>query len=439
MASLLGQTLNIPNLKVGQSKTVGGRAVGLQYPANLGDYHMILNFKQYDYSSATSNSQGRLVDSIALPLPANLVDSSRIELGGKQIGSMGQLAASTYDIVANQLGGMQITGVEDLLGAMGNQLSNAAGAATSGIGRGVEAAQNLGVAGSLDALAAQFSGVGAMTTYALRGFADKLAPGVGQGIGAAVGNTLNPHATLVFDGVDLKIHNFEWQFAPKNEQESDTLTKVIEKIQYHIHPEYKSIASSPTGFAPIDRGLLSYPSLMEIILVCPSASINFMVKFNKYVMVNQFNVDYTPQGISLNRGGRPAMIRCSMNVTESQIRTKADYAGGEPAGIAALNRRAASSAAANDTTEQTAGLVTDEGFEVSAMASGVSARTNEPAPLPEGFPAPGSIATEQQSALLRALGGSYPLPNQPLSETDVLTLEDQQYDPNSDPEINEGP
>lgn len=432
MASLLGQTLNIPNLRVNQQKALNGTAVGMQYPANLGDYHMILNFKQYDYSTSQTNSQGRLVDSIALPLPANLVDSSRIELGGKQIGSMGQLAASTYDIVANQLGSMNVTGVEDLVSQMGNQLSNAAGAATSGIGRAAEAAQNLGVAGSLDALAAQFSGVGAMTTYALRGFADKLAPGVGQGIGAAVGNTLNPHATLVFDGVDLKIHNFEWQFAPRNEQESDTLAKVIEKIQYHIHPEYKSVTSRETNFAPIDRGLLAYPSLLEIILICPSSSINFMVKFNKYVMVNQFNVDYTPQGISLNRGGRPAMIRCSMNVTESQIRTKADYASGQPAANAGVNRRQASSAAAPDTTEQSPQLFTPEGQPVTPQGQAVTPAQNDAAPLPEGFPAPGDTATEIQSEILREQGGLYPIPGEPLTAEDVETLIIQGFDPDEE-------
>jgi hypothetical protein len=42
-------------------------------------------------------------------------------------------------------------------------------------------------------------------------------------------------------------------------------------------------------------------------------------------MISQFNVDYTPNGIALNRGGKPSAVRLTMTMTEAAIHTKADY------------------------------------------------------------------------------------------------------------------
>lgn len=42
-------------------------------------------------------------------------------------------------------------------------------------------------------------------------------------------------------------------------------------------------------------------------------------------MVSQFNVDYTPNGIALNKGGKPSAVRLNMIMTEAAIHTKADY------------------------------------------------------------------------------------------------------------------
>ena len=300
-----------PQSIVNRNKQKTSQKVNLQFPADLGDYQMILTFKKYDYSTAQGNAGATTEDSFALPLPSNLVDSSRIEVGGKQIGTMGALAADA------------MAGLQDIGGAV-DKLRNATTQALKSISGGVEDASKL-TQGNVDlnAISQGISNLGTVGTYALRGLAGKISPQIEQGVGSVLGNAMNPHATLVFEGVDLKIHSFEWVFAPRNDAEADALNKIIKRIQYHIHPEYKSVLENDTGILSIDRGLLSYPSLLQVDL----AGINqdFIIKFNKMLMVNQFNVDYTPQGLSLNRGGKPAIVRCSMNVTESTIRTRADY------------------------------------------------------------------------------------------------------------------
>ena len=301
------------------------RVAQLQFPSDLGDYYMILEFRTYKYSTAISNTQGRVGDSIALPLPENFLDSSRIEVGGRQIGTLGQVAADLATGVKDLRKGVSSVG-ELLSGAaqVGANLVAGTGAFLGDVGGAMQGKAGAGDA-AIDKLEAGLSGVADYGSYAVRGFASKLAPGVAQGLGAAVGNAMNPHATLVFDGVDLKIHNFSWKFAPRNEAEAATLNQIINKIQYYIHPEYRSVVQNETGIQAVDRGLLTYPALMSVKL--RGVNENYIINFNKYMMVNQFNVDYTPGGFSVNRGGKPAFINCSMNVVESQIRTKSDYEG----------------------------------------------------------------------------------------------------------------
>jgi len=348
----------LPELSIAASKK-RKRTTQLQFPSDLGDYCMILSFIEYDYSTARSNTQGHVGFSVAFPLPANLLDSSRIDIGGRQVGTMGQLVA---DISA---------GLDDLRGS-GASIKSLAGqalsAGTEAMGQAAAMAGGIFQDGGKDAgeniINAFQTGVGALKSvggYALRGVASKLSPQVAQAFGATVGNAMNPHQTLVFDGVDLKIHNFDWNFAPRNQAETDELAEIINTIQYYIHPEYKSPLESNVGIESIDRGLLDYPALLKVQLL--GLNQKFVVNFNKFMMVQQFNVDYTSNGLSLNRGGNPAMVRCNMNVMETQIRTKDDYsenAGFGSALTGGLDIGAASRAANQaDSTEATrTGLAT---------------------------------------------------------------------------------
>lgn len=340
----------LPELSIAASKK-RKRTTQHQFPSDLGDYCMILSFIEYDYSTARSNTQGHVGFSVAFPLPANLLDSSRIDIGGRQVGTMGQLVA---DISA---------GLDDLRGsgssikALGGQLlsatTDAMGAATAMAGNamGEDGIDGEAIIDAFQSGVGVLKGVGG---YALRGVASKLTPQVAQAFGASVGNAMNPHQTLVFDGVDLKIHNFDWTFAPRNQAETDELATIINTIQYYIHPEYKSPLPNDVGIESIDRGLLDYPALLKVQLL--GLNQKFVVNFNKFMMVQQFNVDYTSNGLSLNRGGNPAMVRCNMNVMETQIRTKDDYSENAGFGSALTGPVNASSAsrAANQEDSTTA-------------------------------------------------------------------------------------
>jgi hypothetical protein len=51
---------------------------------------------------------------------------------------------------------------------------------------------------------------------------------------------------------------------------------------------------------------------------------NYYFKF-KTSMISQLNVDYTPNGIAINKGGRPSAIRITMTLNEAYIHTADDY------------------------------------------------------------------------------------------------------------------
>ena len=82
------------------------------------------------------------------------------------------------------------------------------------------------------------------------------------------------------------------------------------------------VAGSGASKQTLARGLLRYPSMVDCFF--HGIDQNYFYKM-KTCMVSQFNVDYTPNGIALNRGGRPSAIRINMVMTEAAIHTKSDY------------------------------------------------------------------------------------------------------------------
>ena len=285
----------------------------LSFPSNLGHHQMIIKFYEYEYARVSSGEPKQGVKtSIALPLPQNIVDSSRIEVGGRQIGVLGGL---TMDLLNNQVAG--------------NAMQNIADYASQAFADGksmVKDTTDGNFAALTSKIKAQIGGAMDASLYLLRAGVGKIGPQIEQAASASAGTAVNPQTTLVFDGVDLKIHNFEWLLSPKNEKEQKDLDKIIKAIQFMIHPEYKNPAGKLELTKSISRGLLSYPALMSVDLIGVSGNLKTVFKSKKYLMVNQFNVDYTPQGVVLNKGGTASVIRCSMNCTESEIRTRSDYA-----------------------------------------------------------------------------------------------------------------
>lgn len=274
------------------------------YPLTPAAHNIVFIFKKYNYKSSvrdsvTSVDKGRLITdkAVVLPLPQNLQDSYNVKVGPYELGQLGALAG---DVIGADYGkiGDDIMGARESFSGFGSNLQE-----------GLKNAAALGGQGAK--IAGNFLG---------RNFLDVL-PGVSGAVDTVTGTAVNPHATLKFDGIDLKAHTFNWQVSPRNKEEAKELAKIIAFIKSRMAPEYEGFGESGES-RTLSRSLLKYPDIVEIAFT--GLDQNYFYYF-KPAMINNFSVDYAPNGIALNKGGRPSMMNITMTVTESEIHTRESY------------------------------------------------------------------------------------------------------------------
>lgn len=265
-----------------------------RFPSDLGAHAMVLNIKDYSYGGGTVENEV-LSSSIVLPIPKSLEDNFSIKLETPELGIAG-------------------AGVADAV----------SGAVTPG--KLAEYAKALG-SNTISGLNAEVNGSDMLTAarFFSRAGLGAIAPDIGSGIDAATGTIVNPHTTLVFDGVGMKTFSFNWSLSPKNSDESGMLRDIINELKAAALPRYASPFKGVTTGTSIDRGLMRYPSMVDIFFVGLDQSYFF---FFKTCMIGQIQVDYTPNGVSLYRGengARPTFVNMSLSFTESSIHTRGDY------------------------------------------------------------------------------------------------------------------
>lgn len=276
-----------------------------RFPENLGAHAMIFNFKTYQYRGGEPVNT-IISSSVALPLPTNINESYSVSLGSRELGIIGAAAADVASGAAN-------------LSSLGRITSNAI--------QGVEGAASAAQSGNMNPV---LSNITDAVRYAARAGLTQLPGGseVEMGISAGNGTAINPHASIVFDGVSLRTHSFDWTLSPKSSAESTLVKNIVNEFRKAALPSYASPlgASSSTGTS-FDRALLNYPSMVDIFFVGLNQEYYF---YFKTCMINNISVDYTPQGQALfagEGGARPVLINFKIDLTEAQIHTKEDYSG----------------------------------------------------------------------------------------------------------------
>ena len=179
-------------------------AMVMQFPDQLGQYYMVLDFQSYHRPSPQMEAIFKRFRTIVLPVPRDLKENFDINVGPKAQGAKGGLA----DI-----------GTDFLRGA-GDK-----------------------VQGQMFAL--------------LYSAATQKLEETGDILGQTLGAVPNPHLQAIFEGVDLRTHTFQWTFAPRNPVESRNLKAIIKEIKKNSLPAY-----STTGTAA-----LQYPPMVEIKLM----------------------------------------------------------------------------------------------------------------------------------------------------------------------------
>jgi len=291
-----------------------------RFPSDLGAHAVILNFKQYQYGgSELRNSTNP--SSIVLPLPQNLQESFRVNIGANQLGTDGALAA--------ELGaGSNMTSefVVKTLSTLYDSVKSIGKSTAGGLSDLSENSLKEMLEPALDALNKGVSGAGDIAQFVVKSGLASIFPGLMDAFGAGKGTMINPYAALTFSGVDMKQHTFNWTFAPKSSNESRILKDISLEINRNILPETQSVGGNFTGGIPIlNRGILRYPYMVDIFFLGLDQSYFY---FFKTCMISGFDVNYTPQGPAFLKGGKPAVVTMNMNLVEADIHTREDY--GDP-------------------------------------------------------------------------------------------------------------
>jgi hypothetical protein len=276
----------------------------LQFPKDLGAHSMLLVFKSYSYQKPGTRALNKVTNetfssqnlkgtqTILLPLPQNIQDNFQVRVNRFDQGIAGEAIAAAANNIAGQ-GDISVNGLVGALAAAMPSLNT-------------DAIKNM-----------DFGSLSRDAAFLGRRTIDKIAPEATKNLDAGFGSTINPKAALYFEGVEMKTHTFNWNLAPTSFEESDTLKDIGNLIKRNILPSYGSVG-------PVNRLLLNYPSIVDIFFLGIEQS--YFVHF-KSCMVQQFNVDFSPQGLAFVKGGKPALVNMSMNVIETDIHTSEDYGG----------------------------------------------------------------------------------------------------------------
>ena len=299
-----------PAQHIAQRKTErSGSSEILKFPATLGAHATLMRFFEYTYGGSKGSVE-RAVAEVLLPLPKQINDSFKINVGGDEIGIMGSAAAD----IASSMGG----GEKEMMDTF-NSLGKAS---ARGLGAGLKAAGGA-VMGDTQAAQEAMGKVADASGFIAKAGLAKIAPDISNGMGVGRGTALNPFATLVFKGVDLKVHNLEWLLSPESEAEQRELKKIIRTLQRMVLPKTQNPLGeqSDFGLSAIDKGIMTYPAMVNIYFQGIDQSYYFRFKTS---MISQLNIDYTPNGLAIQKGGRPSAIRITMTLNEAYIHTADD-------------------------------------------------------------------------------------------------------------------
>jgi len=282
----------------------------LSFPNNLGAHATLMIFKKYKYrspgdrqlnkvSSSTLSQEELGSAALLLPLPREIKDSYSVKISEFDQGMFGDAISQG----GNYLGG---DGTLDT------------GAILQNIGLPSTQTIVSTATGALGGLATKFlsSRTGAVGGAAL----GAMLPGAGNiatSIEAGAGATVNPKQALSFQGIDLKRHNFSWTMAATTPSESDTIRDITNVVRRNALPSY-------TNVGPLKRAFLNYPSTVDIYFFGIDQQY-FM--YYKTCMIDNFDFNYSSQGMAILRGGKPAIVTMGISLKEMDIHTAEDYGG----------------------------------------------------------------------------------------------------------------
>ena len=229
------------------------------------------------------NSTRRISDSVSMYLPANIEDTTTAAYNDSATGIVGFLAAS---------------------GELGKATDRASMASLIG--------------GTLKGLGSD------ITAKAVGAIGDVFgAEGTEQLIKKAFGgNADNPYMEVLFDAMQLRTFTYNFQFAPRSEEEAIEVQKIIQLFRFHMAPELRPGANRYLGL----------PSQFDIHYMYltkegVASENNFYNKIATCVL-QDCKINYAPDGVKSFADGGPVQTTMALTFKETELLTKDKIAKG---------------------------------------------------------------------------------------------------------------
>ena len=234
-------------------------------------------------SSAFNNTR-RISDAVSIYLPPNVTDSTSATYNDSKTGVAGFLIAS--GAAALKEGGDAAAITKSIVAGTKGLLGDSAARAIGGVAE---------LAGA--------EGVEALTKKAF-------------------GNADNPYMEVLFDSMNLRTFTYNFNFAPKSQEEAYEVQKIIQLFRFHMAPELR----------PGVNRYLGLPSQFDIHYMFLSKSgqtseNNFYNRIATCVL-QTCDVNYTPNGVKSFEDGGPTATTMTLTFKEIELLTKDKIAEG---------------------------------------------------------------------------------------------------------------
>ena len=223
----------------------------------------------------------RITDSIALYLPPGVRDTTTAEYENMSTGLVGQFAAKGFDFF------------QDF------------------VNKDYDAAAAEGTGAAVDFLKEVAKRSGAAFVDALAGSDSSLAL-LNRGLGRAD----NPFMEVLFTTMGVREFTYNFNFAPRNSDETTEIQQIIQLFRFHMAPEMQSANSR----------YLTLPSEFDIHYMFKGPNGQGLENdyFNRIAtcVLVSVDVNYTPNGVRSFEDGSPTQIQMGLSFRETEILTK---------------------------------------------------------------------------------------------------------------------
>ena len=142
------------------------------------------------------------------------------------------------------------------------------------------------------------------------------AEGAVQGVNKLFGQADNPFVEVLFTSMNIRQFTYNFEFAPRNEQETVEVQQIIQLFRYHMTPELQSQ----------NGRYITLPSTFDIHYMYKAENGNgyendYYTRLSTCVL-KQCDVNYTPNGVKSFADGAPTRITMTLTFSETEALTK---------------------------------------------------------------------------------------------------------------------